>query len=126
MDVCLLPYVFNDYTRHIYPLKLHEYLAGGKPVVGTPIRSLESFGHVIALARTVSEWEESICAALSPTATQVDVVEERRMVAREHDWNALVKVIAQTICERLGQATAARFASTIGIGIVKAVDALPR
>jgi len=105
MDVCLLPYVFNDYTRHIYPLKLHEYLAGGKPVVGTPIRSLEPFGHVIALARTVSEWEESICAALSPTATQVDVVAARRMVAQEHDWNALVKRIAQTICERLGQAT---------------------
>ena len=119
MDVCLLPYVFNDYTRHIYPLKLHEYLAGGKPVVGTPIRSLESFGHVIALARNVGEWEESIRAALSPTATQVDVVEGRRMVAQEHDWNALVKRIAQTICERLGHATAARFASTIENGIVK-------
>ena len=119
MDVCLLPYVFNDYTRHIYPLKLHEYLAGGKPVVATPIRSLESFGHVIALARNVNEWEESILAALSPTATQVDFVERRRMVAQEYDWNTLVKRIAQTICERLGQATAARFATTIENGIVK-------
>lgn len=40
MDVCLLPYKANDYTKYIYPLKLHEYLAGGKPIVGTPIRSL--------------------------------------------------------------------------------------
>lgn len=113
LDVCLLPYVMNAYTKYIYPLKLHEYLASGKPIVGTPIRTLEPFGNIIALARTVREWEESIRAALSPSATQADSVEGRRMVAREYDWNILAKRIAQTICERLGQATAARFAATI-------------
>lgn len=118
MDVCLLPYVMDDYTKYIYPLKLHEYLASGKPVVGTPIRSLESFGHVIALARNVREWEKSICAALSPAATQVDSVEERKMIAKDHDWSALVQRIAQTICGRLGQDTADRFAGTVEKGIV--------
>lgn len=107
MDVCLLPYAMNNYTKYIYPLKLHEYLASGRPVVATPIRSLESFGHVVALARNLSEWEESIRAALSPTATQVDSVEERRKVAQKYEWDGLVKRIAQTICERLGQAKAA-------------------
>jgi len=26
-DACIMPYRTNDYTRYIYPLKLHEYLA---------------------------------------------------------------------------------------------------
>lgn len=109
MDVCLLPYKVNDYTKYIYPLKLHEYLASGKPVVGSPIRSLESFGHVIGLAKTVDEWSAEIDAALSPQASAPHIVEQRRTVAREYDWNALVSKIAQTICERLGPATAKRF-----------------
>ena len=29
MDVCLLCYALTDYTRYIFPLKLHEYLATG-------------------------------------------------------------------------------------------------
>jgi glycosyltransferase involved in cell wall biosynthesis len=36
-DVCLMPFVDSDLTRHISPTKTPEYLAGGKPVVSTPI-----------------------------------------------------------------------------------------
>ncbi len=43
MDVCTLCYKLNDYTKYIYPLKLHEYLAAGRPVVAAPIRSLLEF-----------------------------------------------------------------------------------
>lgn len=107
LDVCLLPYVFNDYTGHIYPLKLHEYLAGGNPVVGTPIRSLEPFGHVIALARGIDEWEACILAALAPTQRGDLERQGRRAVAQKYDWNVLVERIAHTICEKLGQATTA-------------------
>src|SRR5208283_729816 len=40
-DVCIMPYKVDDYTKYIYPLKLHEYLASGNPVVGSPIPSLQ-------------------------------------------------------------------------------------
>ncbi len=66
-DVCLLPYKANDYTKYIYPLKLHEYLAGGKPIVGTPIRSLLDFAHVIKLASTQEEWSERWLSLLHQT-----------------------------------------------------------
>jgi len=32
LDVCAMYYALNDYTKFIYPLKLHEYLATGRPV----------------------------------------------------------------------------------------------
>src|SRR6202040_822700 len=49
-DVCIMPYLPDDYTKYIYPLKMHEYLASGTPVVSTPIRSVLDFGNVVALA----------------------------------------------------------------------------
>jgi UDP-galactopyranose mutase len=36
-DVALMPFAVNDSTRFISPTKTPEYLAGGRPVVSTPI-----------------------------------------------------------------------------------------
>ena len=109
MDVCMLCYAINGYTKFIYPLKLHEYLASGRPVVGSPIRSLQDFAHIIRLARTTDEWSQAIQDSLSPAACSVEQVEARRRVARRHDWDSLVVLIAQTLCSRLGPAYLERF-----------------
>ena len=47
-------YEMNDYTKYIYPLKLHEYLASGRPAVATPIDSVVEHGDLVALAQTDS------------------------------------------------------------------------
>jgi glycosyltransferase involved in cell wall biosynthesis len=41
-DVAMMPFAQNDSTRFISPTKTLEYLAGGKPVVSTPIRDVVS------------------------------------------------------------------------------------
>ena len=41
-DVALMPFALNESTRFISPTKTLEYLAGGKPVVSTPIRDVVS------------------------------------------------------------------------------------
>jgi len=101
-DVCIMPYVVNGYTNNIYPLKLHEYLASGKPVVGSPIRSLVDFDHVIALASDLDQWSSALGAALALPSTSAAAANERQAVARQHDWAELIHRIAATICERLG------------------------
>ena len=40
-DVALMPFAINEATRFISPTKTPEYLAGGRPVVSTPIRDVE-------------------------------------------------------------------------------------
>lgn len=40
-DVAVMPFALNDSTRFISPTKTLEYLAGGKPVVSTPINDVE-------------------------------------------------------------------------------------
>jgi glycosyltransferase involved in cell wall biosynthesis len=96
-DVAIMPYLENGYTQYIYPLKLHEYLAAGVPVVGTPVRTLQDFRGVIGLARTPREWGESIEQALSPDAHRREAVELRRSVAREHDWDRLADRVSRLI-----------------------------
>lgn len=102
LDVCMMPYKLNDYTKFIYPLKLHEYLASGRPAVGTPIRSLQDYQHVLKLARTAGEWSEALSDALAPEAVRPNQVEARRTIARSHDWSLLVERIARTMCDRIG------------------------
>jgi glycosyltransferase involved in cell wall biosynthesis len=101
-DVCIMPYRMDDYTKYIYPLKLHEYLAGGKPLVGTPIRSLLDFAHVIKLASTQEEWSRALTESLAPDAISIDQIEKRRSIARQFDWETLVHDIARSMCNRLG------------------------
>jgi len=101
-DVCIMPYTNDGYTKFIYPLKLHEYLAAGRPTVGTPIRSLTDFAHVIALPRTFDEWSAAIAEGLTPAANTPERCAARRAVARQFDWDDVVGNIARTIARRLG------------------------
>jgi glycosyltransferase involved in cell wall biosynthesis len=103
-DVCIMPYVVNGYTQNIYPMKLHEYLASGRPVVGSAIRSLEDFDQVIALARTDAEWSGAITRALASALSTLEAAAARRAVAQKYDWSELTYRIVQTICERLNPA----------------------
>ncbi len=101
LDVCLLSYKVNDYSKFIYPLKLHEYLAGGRPVVGPPIPALKGFGHVVRLATTVEEWSKAIQQALLPEDSAPARVAERRRIAQDFDWNVLTGHVAAAIREGL-------------------------
>jgi len=109
LDVAMMCYEVTDYTNFIYPLKLHEYLASGRPVVGAPIRTLRDFERVVTLARTPDEWSAALTANLAATANAPAAIEARRAVARDHDWDHLTRVIARALCELLGPAEAARF-----------------
>jgi UDP-galactopyranose mutase len=62
-DVALLPFALNDSTRFISPTKIPEYLAGGKPVVSTPIRDVVTpYGKqkLVSIAETPTEFVGAI------------------------------------------------------------------
>jgi len=109
IDVGVLCYASNGYTKFVNPLKLREYLAAGRPVVGTPLASFEEFREVMEVARTPEQWSDAIARALEPAASSPARIEVRRRVARRYDWALLVDRMAQTLCERLGGASIERF-----------------
>lgn len=51
-DVLILPFLCNEITKSIYPLKINEYLASGKPIVSTPFsEDILSFDGLIRLEK---------------------------------------------------------------------------
>ncbi|HKV62637.1 MAG TPA: glycosyltransferase [Candidatus Acidoferrum sp.] len=109
-DVCIMPYGDNDYTKYIYPLKLHEYLAGGKPLVGTPIATLAPLGDVVLLPKTAEEWSPAIQKALSAAENTAERRSARQNFAKQHDWWVLVQNISETLAQQLGSEYADRLA----------------
>ena len=102
MNVCLMCYEVNDYTKYIYPMKLHEYLASGRPVVATPIDSVVEHGDLVTLAQTDSEWIAAIEQAL---LQQEDIQRRTRQDrARAYDWNKLAARVGALILQRVAPA----------------------
>jgi len=66
-DVALMPFAMNESTEFISPTKTPEYLAGGKPVVSTPVKDVvRHYGHlkVVLIASTPEEFVAACDEAL--------------------------------------------------------------
>jgi hypothetical protein len=83
-DVGLIPYVLNEWTRAVDPLKLLEYLAAGIPVVTTAIPEVLKYRGAVAVADDRRAFVELATAA---AAEGREVVRTRgQAVARAHTW----------------------------------------
>jgi hypothetical protein len=93
MDVCLIPYVLNDYTHHIFPLKLYEYMAAGKPIVATDMAEMRPYaGEEMTIARTKEEFLASIEEAIAQDSAQRAAA--RQATARSESWDDRVEQVS--------------------------------
>jgi glycosyltransferase involved in cell wall biosynthesis len=89
MDVCMMPYRRNETTRYIFPLKLFEYLATGKPTVSMAIPAVENLRHLVRVADSYEEFLAHVRAAL--TADDPADVQRRMEFSRRHGWEQHVE-----------------------------------
>jgi glycosyltransferase involved in cell wall biosynthesis len=89
-DCALIPYKKNILTRSIYPLKINEYLAAGRPVVATDFsEDINGFDSVIYIGRDHPEFVQMIDNAIEEnSATRI---EARKEVAAMNTWTARVQ-----------------------------------
>lgn len=78
-DVALMPFALNDATRFISPTKTLEYLAGGVPVVSTPVRDVVTPYAEQGLVRVGSD-RSSFVQAVSDTLAEGRPGERRKKV----------------------------------------------
>lgn len=89
MDCCLIPFLCNTLTRSIYPLKINEYLSGGKPVIATNFsEDIQSFKDQIYLANSEEAFVQLIDKALAPQNQQV--IKDRIALAESNTWTARI------------------------------------
>jgi teichuronic acid biosynthesis glycosyltransferase TuaH len=90
MDCVLIPFLCNTLTRSIYPLKINEYLAAGKPVVSSSFsEDIRTFGHCIYLAESHEDFLEQIAVALAETDPAL--LRRRTEVAESNSWQARIR-----------------------------------
>jgi glycosyltransferase involved in cell wall biosynthesis len=100
-DVCMLPYLINDFTRNIFPLKLFEYLASGKPFVSTPIPSCAEFPRLI---RTAADHDAFLLAVDDALAERDTALRDERIAsAQANDWSRRVAEKSSFVSRRLAR-----------------------
>jgi UDP-galactopyranose mutase len=98
-DVCLVPYLRTAFTATVWPTKLLEYLAMGKPVVATPLPAVadlsRKFGDVVTIApNEPAAFGAAVQTALHEADDAVAAARRRR-AADGGDW----EVRMATLCE---------------------------
>jgi glycosyltransferase involved in cell wall biosynthesis len=94
-DVALIPHRVNDLTRYMYPLKLHEYLATGTPVVSTDLPPLQPFRSVVTVADGPRQFIDGVRFALSHEDS--DLRARRIAVAESNDWHSRARALADLV-----------------------------
>ncbi|MBN1826815.1 MAG: glycosyltransferase [Candidatus Eisenbacteria bacterium] len=98
-DACLMPYAMTREGRQRYPLKLHEYLAAGKPVVSVPLPCLEELHGLVRTAESAEGWVEALRGSFAENG---DGERERRIeTARRYGWDRVVIRIEDLVRETL-------------------------
>jgi uncharacterized SAM-binding protein YcdF (DUF218 family)/glycosyltransferase involved in cell wall biosynthesis len=98
-DVTLVPYRITDYTANVYPAKMTEYLAMGKPVVSTDLEEVRRFnrvhGDVVRVASDAAALAAAIRAESAPASAAV--IARRIEVAKANGWDRRVQDMSQLI-----------------------------
>ena len=88
-DVAIVPFQKNENTKGNDLLKLHDYLAMGKPVVSTDIGGAMDLKDIIQVAQNPQEFLKSIEEVLGQPHSE-EVVGQRKRVALKNSWRTRI------------------------------------
>ena len=90
MQVGIIPFVKNGFTKNIYPMKINQYLAYGMPVVTTDFADLSDFGNLIYYS-TADKFVNNLGSAIKEKENEK--FSERVAFAMSNTWtNKAIKL----------------------------------
>jgi glycosyltransferase involved in cell wall biosynthesis len=110
-DVAILPFAINDATRYSSPAKIPEYLAGGKPVVTTPVPDVVSqYGSsgLVQVAVTPAEFITSVTRILfaPPAHDRSHLDGHLAQTSWDETWRTISRLIEVELIARHAPAVA--------------------
>ncbi len=96
MDCTLIPFRCSTLTQSIYPLKINEYLAAGKPVVSTAFsEDIRNFADCIYLAESHDVFIRQIDTALSENDPVM--IQRRVETAHANTWAVRIRQLREVV-----------------------------
>ncbi|NHU47587.1 glycosyltransferase [Rhodococcus sp. A14] len=87
--VGVIPYVQNEYTSGVFPLKVYEYLAAGLDVVSTPIQSLVAAApEDVSILNSKTEFVDTVQMRIAEFDNEAAV--RRSGDASAHSWSTRI------------------------------------
>jgi glycosyltransferase involved in cell wall biosynthesis len=99
-DVGLIPYLLNDWTLSVDPLKLLEYLAAGIPVVTTPLPEVQKYASVVSQGSTPAAFLAAVRGAL---ATREPERASGRETAARNTWSRRARQFLEIVAGSCGR-----------------------
>lgn len=99
-DLAMIPYDITGPNRFLYPVKALEYLAGGKPVLSTPLPDVVRFlSDYVVLADTPDQWAEAGRRFLAETGAFDPRTLRGQAYARSRSWDAMIDEMQKDLDE---------------------------
>ena len=89
-DVAIMPFAMNESTRFISPTKTPEYLAGGRPVVSTPIKDvMRTYGdtEIVYIADTPDAFIASVEQPLADAEDRDRLLKTADEILGDMSWD---------------------------------------
>ena len=96
-DACIIPFKLNAITEATDPVKLYEYLSGGKPVVSVPLPELEPYREYVYIAEGRDDFVAQLDLALAEDSSELAA--QRRALAQQHTWEKRCRSIQSALVE---------------------------
>lgn len=94
-DLGIIPYLCTEQTKNIYPLKINEYLAAGKPVVMTDFADFTEFKNIVRIENSKYDFLQAVRDELQ---TDNSAKRQARIeMARSNSWHNRVGQISEIV-----------------------------
>jgi uncharacterized SAM-binding protein YcdF (DUF218 family)/glycosyltransferase involved in cell wall biosynthesis len=104
-DACLIPYLKTEYTATVYPTKLNEYHAFGKPVISTDLPEVRRFnqenGGLVYIAADNREFVNNIELAIAEK--DESLAHKRVLSAKRNSWKKRIEEMSSLIITALNE-----------------------
>ncbi|WP_454804169.1 glycosyltransferase [Mucilaginibacter phyllosphaerae] len=94
-SVGIIPFVKDDFTRGIYPMKINEYLAAGLPVVSTAFGDIADFASLIKITDDKETFLQYVLSEIASDSPEKRLA--RLKTAESNTWDKRAEEIANVI-----------------------------
>ncbi|MEO5972640.1 MAG: glycosyltransferase [Sphingomicrobium sp.] len=106
-DVALMPFAMNESTEFISPTKTPEYLAGGRPVVSTPVKDVvRHYGHLEGV-QIAADADSFVAACDAALALSIDAkgewLADADLMLSSTSWDTVQARMAGLVAEVRGE-----------------------